>query len=548
MYLVNVTGEDTKLVATRVIALDMSKTRLRLSSLDISNILVASDTVDRVISQLILILGSKLPDVVINARINFLQVLPGKPSIILTGSTFDGQTTPYDLTLDSATKEVTSLLYTSVGVIRIASYNISGSPFIDFTKSLYWTCSDSNYADEHTQINGYIPYADKEAMPAGWRHITFTADIPYVVAGGIVGRTTVPHPSLFGFLEVAVRELSSSQVLQIEVNDIDSARLLFTAWYLPDRKCTVVNVAGNRDELMYATSLRPMHRAYVTRLQKIPRTSEFPTTDLSNFADNQVHGVYQSYTHRPRVYYHDGTEIYPNANLAPIIAGVGGGWLSGIGQGLSQAAGAWQNSLENSKNRDLTRQLQQYDWEQRNRLNDTNWRYGLEAQGRGYVYDSLLSGQDFRQSQGLNIQRQELAGYRTPGAQYGLNATANTTSRSIEDSPRGTKLPPLSIEAPPSYVKADVERPYGPNGPGISASVQKPFSFGGAQKSSGTGSQSPFQRTQVGRLPTTRKSPSDQMRMMAGPSGNPRPIKKQAAGYYKGPAISFGRMSGESRA
>ncbi len=532
-YLVVASGDTAaKQKASKVAVLDCSKARVRLTFSDIRNIMT-TESVDRMCDQFRNFV--KPPGLVYASRVNLLQVFPANHSITFTVKHPSGDPSVYALNVATAADESTILLYTSVGVIRMAVYNITDPPEMDLSGVGPFLCDDDHYADEHTQISTYIPYQDNEAMPSGWRHITFSADIPYVVAAGVTGRTAVAHPSLYSFLALAASELSTSQVLQIEVNDIDSARLLFTAWFLPDRRCTVINVSGNNQELMYATSLRPMHRAYITRMQKLPRTSEFPPTDLSNFADNQVHSSYQAYIHRPRIYYPDSTRVYPNANLGPILAGAGGGWLSGVGQGLGQVAAAWQNSAEAAKNRDLTRELQRYDWAQRNAFNDQNWRYGLEAQGRGYGYQSRLLQQDYAQSQGLARQRQELAGYRTPGAQYALNATANSTTRGIEDY-SGRVAPALPSNEKPAIQGIDASAP----GPGINSSILNPLAL----------SNSELSRNQPGRQRLVRKSPSSAMTSAPGPSGvrRPAPSGKTSAGLYKGPAITIGRMPGVSQA
>lgn len=129
-----------------------------------------------------------------------------------------------------------------------------------------------------------------------------------------------------------------------------------------------------------------------------------------------------------------------------------------------------------------------------------------------------------------------VAGYRTPGAQYALNATANSTTRGIEDfsSQRAPSALPSNERPAIQGITADAP------GPGISSSILNPMALTNSELS----------RNQPGRQRLVRKSPSSAMTSAPGPSGTRRPVPggNNSVGFYKGPAITIGRMPGVSQA
>lgn len=185
------------------------------------------------------------------------------------------------------------------------------------------------------------------------------------------------------------------------------------------------------------TLARPLSRLYISRIQRLLRTSEFPETDLSNFLDNRVHPTLVT---ERRVFYPDpDEEFHPNA------AGLLGAALAGGGnvfQGIGQAASSVGNMFWEGNQRDLDRQLRRdlldtqwgnmfkyqqgqnkFGWD----INSENWRNQGEltkfnwGQQKSLQYG--LQQREYENQLALGLYTQEMAGYRTPGAQYGLNAS-----------------------------------------------------------------------------------------------------------------------------
>ncbi len=141
---------------------------------------------------------------------------------------------------------------------------------------------------KQTQVQSVYYPKGAEAMPAGWRHLAITPDLPFVAVEALVASYTPTHPSLVSLIKYLDLSISSTQCLQIVLSDYESARSIATIRYLPDRQLAVVNLGD--DERMYGTSLRPCERMFVSEISVVERTTQFPVTAFNgNFADNQIH-------------------------------------------------------------------------------------------------------------------------------------------------------------------------------------------------------------------------------------------------------------------
>jgi len=156
-----------------------------------------------------------------------------------------------------------------------------------------------NPEQNFTQVNNVWFQNGSEAMPAGWRHLVATPDLPYVPAEAMVSSYMQNHPSLLSLISAYDSAIKPSQAMQIEITDYESARVICTLRYFPDRKHVVINVGD--DPTLYATSLRPCERMFISNVSIVERSTAFPVTLLQgNFADNQVHPDVSAGYLRPR--------------------------------------------------------------------------------------------------------------------------------------------------------------------------------------------------------------------------------------------------------
>lgn len=179
-----------------------------------------------------------------------------------------------------------AIFMTAAGYIQIFT-NKNSSRGTVTVEEQYLKVMDGSFANI-TQCNSVAYKEGAEAMPAGWRRVAITPDLPLVAVEALVSGYMQNHPSLFALLSSLEVNIQPNQVIQVELADFESTRSVTTLRYLPDRQTIVMNV--NPDDLMFATSMRPCERMYITQVSVIERTNAFPITTLSgNFADNQIH-------------------------------------------------------------------------------------------------------------------------------------------------------------------------------------------------------------------------------------------------------------------
>lgn len=158
-----------------------------------------------------------------------------------------------------------------------------------------------NFDMEPTQIQSVVYKNGSEPMPAGWRHCAITMDLPYVAVEALLSSHCPVHPSIMSLIKSLNLDIKPTECLQIAVSDYESARLIATLRYFPDRGALVVNVGDN--PIMFATSLRAAERMYISAIGVYPRTNDFPLTEVNgNFADNQVHPDVLARYYRPSEY------------------------------------------------------------------------------------------------------------------------------------------------------------------------------------------------------------------------------------------------------
>lgn len=153
-----------------------------------------------------------------------------------------------------------------------------------------------------TQVKNVVYNDPIEAMPTGWRHLAVTPDIPYVAVEGLVSSHCPSHPSLISLISSLGVRITDDQCLQVELSDYESARPITTCRYLPDRKIVVINTAI--DAPLFATSLRPCERMFITGVSVVERSTNFPETPMiGSFADNKIHSDVALRQFRPSLFH-----------------------------------------------------------------------------------------------------------------------------------------------------------------------------------------------------------------------------------------------------
>lgn len=195
-------------------------------------------------------------------------------NIILTDGTEKQQIKPDEY--------LTAMLQFEDGVVLITTFGYNATSNIN--KDLLYRFEGYQF----TQIQSILYDVTPDAMPSGWRHVAVTPDLPYVSVESLVSSYMSNHVSLISLAPIFSANVAPTQCVQITISDYESAQEITTLRWFPDRKSLVMNV-GTQD-LLYATSLRKCDRMYVSDMQIVERTNEFPITQLQgSFADNAIH-------------------------------------------------------------------------------------------------------------------------------------------------------------------------------------------------------------------------------------------------------------------
>nr|QKN88910.1 MAG: hypothetical protein 2 [Riboviria sp.] len=191
-------------------------------------------------------------------------------------------------------------LYTDAGPVFFAS--LQWKPFIQNTSPIVGYASKSPFHSslfDITQISSITPNTlwTPETMPAGWRNVSITADLPFVVSQGAPGVNATfqsyNHPSIQSiFHQLAINALPT-QVLQLTLADLDSGNDLCYVRYYQDRLAAVINFGPDADNSVpdYMTMVRPTTRAYISHVDIVERSNTFPISSINNFASNSVKGT-----------------------------------------------------------------------------------------------------------------------------------------------------------------------------------------------------------------------------------------------------------------
>lgn len=339
--------------------------------------------------------------------------------------------------------------YTSLGPIFLGAITLTddkASAFGTSGNTCYMLGPGWDPSYELTQLAASYPEAGwtPETMPNGWANACITADAPFVTSPGFNTFQSYNHSSVQSFFDQLAIRTSPTQVIEVTLADMDSGSDLAFIRYLPDRQCMVINFGPN-STMINATLSRPLTRAYISKLAVVERANTFPITDQRNFVENNLTQV----LHRQRNRLKKSSVYDPRndgpirANAAAIAAAFGGQAISGIGQGISAAGGIIQNREQMKWMENMMRWKAGIDMD----INQQMFGFNSQLQGNQFDFNKLMQGnmfdfqnqfqsnqnsflsaisrqnadqQLFNQKEVLRFQ-QELAGYRTPGAVYGMN-------------------------------------------------------------------------------------------------------------------------------
>nr|AVD69112.1 putative polyprotein [HVAC-associated RNA virus 1] len=330
------------------------------------------------------------------------------------------------------------IYYTDAGPVSVA-YIRSASPFpvkASFADSFLMRSFFNDPQIAITQITSITPYKGwvPENMPAGWRNFAVTGDVPFVAAPGVTTYQNYNHESVQSIFTALSITATPTQVIEIDLSDLDSGSIITTVRYLPDRQCPVINLGTDSSNwLTFASLIRPSSRLYISRIATVERSNTFPITQITNFASNTLQSTQT--LRNASAAYNPNADGPIHSNAAGLL-GAGFQAAGGLWQGIGSGLGALGSYYENKENRDWLEKMYG--------LNSNNM---FKMQENQNSFLSALSRQNssqqlFNSMQMLGFQA-ELGGYRTPGSISGQNRAGQLPGQSLFA--RSGYLPPPTV-------------------------------------------------------------------------------------------------------
>lgn len=430
--------------------------------------------------------------------------------------------------------------YTQAGPIYLAQLTpVSGTATVTGTDFCSMIAPGWDPKYELTQLAASYPEAGwtPETMPKGWVNACITADPPYVTPPGFNTFQSYNHASVQSFFDMLAIRTSPTQVVEVTLADMDSGTDLAYVRYLPDRQCAIMNF-GPDSTMINATLIRPLLRAYISKLAVVERSNTFPVTDKRNFVENTTDVV----LHRRRqlkmgsAVYNPSNDGYVRANAAAIGAAFAGQAISGVGQGISAAGGIIQNREQMKWMEHMMRAKYGIDAD----LMDQSFGWQSKLQGNMFDFNKLMQGnmfdfqnqfqsnqnsflsaisrqnadqQLFNAKETMRFQ-QELAGYRTPGAVYGMNRAGLGPQGSTGSLPAYSSMPGENTRTRSTSSSSLASLP------------------GNTDSATQTANSSSSVGTQAGRIPLPQSNPRGSLPSSAGAP------KKAQRSRYRAPAMS----------
>lgn len=322
------------------------------------------------------------------------------------------------------------------------------------------------------QISGYDNPTALPNLPRGLRQLVFSPTPQYAVNPTFRGRMTVHTPALRLLLE-RLRDEFGPVVVEIVIsNAINSEPVIIVRVDLSSADDVVMLYVRVLDKApLYATLRFPTQMLMINTIQSVYASNEQTLTDDSEFESNV---------------------IIANAGFAAAM--IGGGALSGIGQGLGQYAQTKAQMHMQKEYLDWQRKKQGYDIDNQRYLQqsmfdfqssrlDREFQYGREQQERNINWGREQQSAAFSQQNlyqdtqnkftkelvetnlDSDIRRarnaQQLAGFRTDATVSGVNFVSGRGGLGHPDAPRGASLPPRSASTQTNSPKVYLTRPTG---------------------------------------------------------------------------------------
>lgn len=267
----------------------------------------------------------------------------------------------------------------------------------------------------------------------------------YAVSYAFRGRQGIYIESIKKLVTLLATEYGTNRYVDITlVNDITAEQLMIMRIHLTNDLLSTQFIVGTIPSMpLYATLRIPCDFVSISNISVSSVNQYLPKSNLTDFESNV---------------------IVPNAGLA--LGMIGGGALSGIGQGIGAWAQAKYGLEMKNKEIDWWREKNTQDWTQRGVLQQDMFNFNKEYQGRQFKFSTDMQANQFWQERFLqntqnNLTRelvglesdeairrannaQHLAGYRTGGAVAGLSKTTSRGGLGHPDAPKGAYLMPRS--------------------------------------------------------------------------------------------------------
>lgn len=306
----------------------------------------------------------------------------------------------------------------------------------------YIVTHEVNQITERITTQDYLNYS-RYPLPSNIRRVVL-GPLPQFVAAEAFRGSQSPYSDAFLNIVQQIKNEYGDVTVDLEVVDALQATHLLTVRVMVhdilshSLVFTVVPVGAP----LYATLRIPTALVVISEVRPSTLTSAIIPAEISQFEDNVVH---------------------PNAAAAAAM--IGGGLLSGVGQGLGMWAQAKTNKEMKEMDINWMREKNNQDWSQRSMLQQSMFGQESAMQGRYFQQQNLMQGAQFDQqlklqqsnqnftselaaqerNQQLRLQQnqqqlarelvnltsdadmrrasyaQSLAGYRTGGAVSGLN-------------------------------------------------------------------------------------------------------------------------------
>nr|QPD01779.1 hypothetical protein [Aphis citricidus picorna-like virus] len=311
------------------------------------------------------------------------------------------------------------------------------------------------------QISNYYNQNALPNFPSGIRQLVFSVTSQYAVNSTFRGRQTMNTPMVQLLINRLRTEYGAKTIEVVLSSAFNAEQIIVFRVDLSSRDDgTVLYVRIDDTAPLYATLRFPVQMLVVNSLQSVYSGNVQGMTKYDDFESNVI-----------------------VANAAFAAATIGGGVLSGLGQGLGQYAQtkaqlqmqdkylAWQKYKQHY-DYDNQKYLQQsmFDFKAHQQQNEFEYNAGAQMRNIAWAREQQTNQNQFTKelvetNLESDIRRarnaQQLAGYRTDATVSGLNFVSGRGGLGHPDAPRGMPLPPRSVSTQTNSPKVYLTRPTG---------------------------------------------------------------------------------------